>query len=210
MKATIALYDAMYKNVCSEERADETDWDLYRVIYHKDGKLIATDGLILCEVRCGYTEKINGLLIAEDGKEYTDTRFKTPYPDYDSIISVEQMEMFINCYLFEAALVASLYRKDAVIQLEAGVEIICNDLIRASNVFRSIEESPMVYVNQNMRNIVMKSTHCTIAILRANKESGWYTIAQALTLEDCVPAKWYHKTVETECSNVINGKETIA
>lgn len=210
MKATIALYDAMYKNVCSEERAEEANRDLYRAIYHNNGKLVATDGLIFCEVRCGYAEKLDGLLIAEDGKEYVDTRFKTPPPDYDSIISVEQMEMFINCYLFEAALVASLYRKDAVIKLEAGVEIICNDLIRASNVFRSIEESPMVYVNPNMNHIILKSTHCIIAILKSFNQGGWYTISQALELKDCVPAKWYHRTVETECCNVLNGKETIA
>ena len=207
MKATIALYDAMYKNVCSEERADETDWDLYRAIYHNNGRLVATDGLIFCEVRCGYVEKLNGLLIAEDGEDYIDI---VRLPDYSHLTNAEGMGMFINCYLFEAARIASLYRKDAVIQLEAGVEIICNDLIRASNVFRSIEESPMVYVNPNMSHIILKSTHCIIAIMKSFNQGGWYTIEQALELKDCVPAKWYHKTVETECSNVLNGKETIA
>ena len=210
MKATIALYDAMYKNICSEERAEEANKDLYRVIYHNNGRLVATDGLILCEVRCGYVEKLNGLLMAEDGEEYSDTRFKTPFPDYDSIISVKQMEMFINCYLFEAARIASLCRKDIVIHLTEGVDVPCEYLIRASNVFRSIDEAPMVYVNPNMRHIILKSTHCIIAILKSFSQGGWYTIEQALELKDCVPAKWYHKTVETECSNALNGKETTA
>lgn len=168
---------------------------MYRVIYHKDGKLIATDGLMFCEVRCSYAEKLNGLLIAEDGEEYTDTLFKTPYPDYSHLTNTEGMGMFIHCDLFEASRIASLCRKDIVIELIECVEISCEYLIRASNVFRSIDEAPMVYVNPNMSHIILKSTHCIIAIMKSFNQGGWYTIEQALELKDCVPAKWYHKTV---------------